>query len=596
MRGVTLAYRTHTLKEVDKSLENKTITICGWVNKRRDHGNLIFLDIRDRYSLLQVVVDPENKNTFKIAEEIRSEYVLQITGDLRRRPAGTENTKISTGEFELAASDIKILNKSKVPPFSISDEQKDYDEKLGLKYRYLDLRRSEKKAQLIKRHMITNIIRNHFVENDFLEIETPYLTKSTPEGARDFLVPSRLQPGSFYALPQSPQLFKQILMVSGFDRYFQIVRCFRDEDLRADRQPEFTQVDVEMSFIEPSDIMGITEDLFRKLNSKFEIECNYPIQTMKYDDAMNRFGTDRPDLRNPLEICDFTEILKNTQLKIFRTVIEKGGHIKGFILKNSQCSPTRPILEKINNMAKDFGLPGIAWILFDGSEIRSPIAKFLSEDEISSFKKTFDLGDKDAILLAAGKGGLLQSLGSLRIFLGNEFNLVNEGEFKYLWVVDFPLFEYDEKEKRLNSVHHPFTAPHPEDLEKLDTDPLSVRSLAYDIVLNGNELGGGSIRINNTDLQSKIFKLLDISPEEAQIKFGFLLEALEYGAPPHGGIALGLDRITMLFTGAKSLRDVIAFPKTQSGTCLLTDAPSQVDRKQLDELSISVNIKEEQLG
>ncbi|MEO1783689.1 aspartate--tRNA ligase [Thermodesulfobium sp. 4217-1] len=589
-----MAYRTHTLKEVDKSLENKTITICGWVNKRRDHGNLIFLDIRDRYSLLQVVVDPENKDTFKIAEEIRSEYVLQITGDLRRRPAGTENTKISTGEFELAASDIKILNRSKVPPFSISDEQKDYDEKLGLKYRYLDLRRSEKKAQLIKRHMITNIIRNHFVENDFLEIETPYLTKSTPEGARDFLVPSRLQPGSFYALPQSPQLFKQILMVSGFDRYFQIVRCFRDEDLRADRQPEFTQVDVEMSFIEPSDIMGITEDLFRKLNSKFGIECNYPIQTMKYDDAMNRFGTDRPDLRNPLEICDFTEILKNTQLKIFRTVIEKGGHIKGFILKNIQCSPTRPILEKINNMAKDFGLPGIAWILFDGSEIRSPIAKFLSEDEINSFKKIFDIGDKDAILLAAGKDGLLQSLGLLRIFLGNEFKLINEDEFKYLWVVDFPLFEYDEKEKRLSSVHHPFTAPHPEDLEKLDTDPLSVRSLAYDIVLNGNELGGGSIRINNTHLQSKIFKLLDISTEEAQIKFGFLLEALEYGAPPHGGIALGLDRITMLFTGAKSLRDVIAFPKTQSGTCLLTDAPSQVDRKQLDELSISVNIKEEQ--
>jgi len=593
MRGVILAYRTHALKEVDRSLENKTITVCGWVNKRRDHGNLIFLDIRDRYSLLQVVVNPENKDIFKIAQEFRSEYVLQITGDLRRRPAGTENMKISTGEFELVASDIKILNKSKVPPFSISDEQKDYDEKLGLKYRYLDLRRTEKKEQLIKRHLITNIIRNHFVENDFLEIETPYLTKSTPEGARDFLVPSRLQQGSFYALPQSPQLFKQILMVSGFDRYFQIVRCFRDEDLRADRQPEFTQVDVEMSFIEPSDIMGITEDLFRKLNSKFGIKCSYPMQTMKYDDAMNKFGTDRPDLRNPLEILDFTEILKNTQLKIFKSVVEKGGYIKGFVLKNNQCSPTRPILEKINNMAKDFGLPGIAWILFDGSEIKSPIAKFLSEDEINSFKKIFDLGDKDAILLAAGKGSLLQSLGSLRIFLGNEFNLIDENEFKYLWVVDFPLFEYDEKEKRLNSDHHPFTAPHPEDLEKLDTDPLSVRSLAYDIVLNGNELGGGSIRINNTNLQSKIFKLLNISPEEAQIKFGFLLEALEYGAPPHGGIALGLDRITMLFTGAKSLRDVIAFPKTQSGTCLLTDAPSQVDKKQLDELSICVNIKEE---
>jgi aspartyl-tRNA synthetase len=593
MRGVILAYRTHTLKEVDPSLENKTITICGWVNKRRDHGNLIFLDIRDRYSLLQVVVNPENKDNFKIAEEIRSEYVLQIKGELRRRPAGTENPKISTGEFELIAKDINILNRSKVPPFSISDEQKDYDEKLGLKYRYLDLRRAEKKDQLIKRHLITNIIRNHFVENDFLEIETPYLTKSTPEGARDFLVPSRLQPGSFYALPQSPQLFKQILMVSGFDRYFQIVRCFRDEDLRADRQPEFTQVDVEMSFIEPSDIMNITQDLFRKLNSKFGIECAYPIQTMKYDDAMNRFGTDRPDLRNPLEIFDFTEVFKNTQLKIFKNVIEKGGHIKGFILKNDQCSSTRPILEKINNMAKDFGLPGIAWILFDGSEIRSPIAKFLSEDEINSFKKTFDLCDKDAILLAAGKGGLLQSLGSLRIFLGNEFKLINEDEFKYLWVVDFPLFEYDDKEDRLNSVHHPFTAPHPEDMEKLDTDPLSVRSLAYDIVLNGNELGGGSIRINNTQLQSKIFKLLNISPEEAQLKFGFLLEALEYGAPPHGGIALGLDRISMLFTGAKSLRDVIAFPKTQSGTCLLTDAPSQVDRKQLEELSISVKIKEE---
>ncbi|PMP85881.1 MAG: aspartate--tRNA ligase [Thermodesulfobium narugense] len=589
-----MAYRTHTLRDINKSLENKIITICGWVNKRRDHGNLIFLDIRDRYSLLQVVVDSENKENFKKAEEIRSEYVVQITGELRKRPLGTENTKISTGEFELVANTINILNKSKVPPFSISDDQKDYDEKLGLKYRYLDLRRPDKKENIIKRHIITNTIRNHFLENDFLEIETPYLTKSTPEGARDFLVPSRLQPGTFYALPQSPQLFKQILMVSGFDKYFQIVRCFRDEDLRADRQPEFTQIDVEMSFVEPNDVITITEELFKKLNSQFGIECNYPIKRMSYKEAMNKYGTDRPDLRNPLEICDFTEILRNTKLKIFRSVIERDGYIKGFILKNKDCHNSRPILEKINNMAKDFGLPGIAWILFDGSEIRSPIAKFLSEDEINSFKKIFDIGDKDAILLAAGKDGLLQSLGLLRIFLGNEFKLINEDEFKYLWVVDFPMFEYDEKEKRLSSVHHPFTAPHPEDLEKLDTDPLSVRSLAYDIVLNGNELGGGSIRINNTHLQSKIFKLLDISTQEAQIKFGFLLEALEYGAPPHGGIALGLDRITMLFTGAKSLRDVIAFPKTQSGTCLLTDAPSQVDKKQLDELSISVNIKKEQ--
>jgi len=574
--------------EINKSDVGKKLTLFGWVKTIRDLGGLTFIELRDRSGFVQIVFDPEKDKTLhKRVKEIGLEWVLKVVGTVRERPKENINDKIPTGEVEVIAEEMEVLNRSDPLPFEI-DSKSEINELLRLKYRYLDIRREFMKRNIYIRSKVTNIVRSFLINEGFWEVETPILTKSTPEGARDFLVPSRIYPGKFYALPQSPQLFKQILMISGIDRYFQIAKCFRDEDLRADRQPEFTQIDIEMSFVSEDDIMDVVERMIKKVfEETLNISISIPLRRISYSEAMEKYGSDKPDLRFSLPIIDFTDIFLDSDFKLFKNAIKEGGRVKGFVIKDKILS--RKELKEIEERVKDIGLSGvIAYSISD--KVSSILSKFINDEQRNRFRNHASEGD--TILLFAGKGDeFLELLGKVRLYLGNLFNLIEKEKFELLWVTNFPLFEWNEEEKRWDSKHHPFTSPSPETVELLDKDPAKVYSRAYDFVINGYEIGGGSIRIHDIDLQKKIFNLLGYSDEEVENRFEFFLRALRYGAPPHGGIALGLDRLVMLLSGASSLRDVIPFPKTQKAICPLTSAPSEVQEEQLKELKIKIEEK-----
>ncbi len=593
MESMGALRRTHTCNDLGLAFLDQETVLMGWVLRRRDHGGVIFIDLRDRWGITQVVFNPEiNEEVHVKAHQLRSEWVIAIRGRVVNRPASMENPKLQTGAIEVFVNELRILNTSETPPFPL-DEEIEISDTLRLQYRYLDLRRPEIAQNLILRHQALQTVRSYLNDHNFLEIETPMLTRSTPEGARDYLVPSRVSAGKFYALPQSPQLFKQLLMVSGMDRYYQIVKCFRDEDLRADRQPEFTQIDMELSFITEEEIITLVEGMIKNLfKVTRDIDLQPPFQQMTYDESMRRFGTDRPDIRFGLELVDLTDIVRDCGFKVFSSVIEKGGAIKAINAKG--CGGfSRKDLDDLTEYAGRFGARGMAWIKIKDEEWQSPITKFFSEAEITAMGKALDAQPGDLILFGADTIKTVhQVLSELRLELARRLNLVQEETFRFLWVTDFPLLEYDEEEKRYTAVHHPFTAPNEDDLPLLTTNPAAVKSRAYDLVLNGSEIGGGSIRIHSPAMQKTVFQALGIEAEEAQEKFGFLLRALELGAPPHGGIAFGVDRLMMLLTGSSSIRDVIAFPKTQKATCPLTDAPSSVSRKQLTELHLRPDWKE----
>ena len=565
----------------------RELILLGWVQRRRDHGGLIFVDLRDRSGIVQVVFNPEvDAAAHEKAKHIRSEDVIAVRGVLARRPAETVNPDLATGEVELLVHEVRLLNASEVPPFPVEDES-DATENMRLKYRYLDLRRPRSLAPLVLRSRMTKLIRDYFDSLAFIEVETPVLTKSTPEGARDYLVPSRIYHGKFYALPQSPQLFKQILMVAGLDRYFQIVRCFRDEDLRADRQPEFTQLDVEMSFIQPDDIIEIIEGMMALLFKELKgIDVQRPFPRLSWTEARARFGNDKPDLRFGLELKDFSACFAKSQVKVFANVLAAGGIVKGIAVPGG-ASLSRKELDDMTAFAATYGAKGMAWIKLADGEWQSPIAKFLLDAEREEIVKITGAKSGDLVLFIADNDKVVHdSLSNLRLLLGEKLQLIDQERYSLVWIVDFPLLEFDPEEKRYVAVHHPFTAPLDEDLPLLDTEPMKVRSKAYDLALNGTEVGGGSVRIHQVEMQRRILELLGIGREEAEAKFGFLLEALSYGAPPHGGIAFGIDRLAMIFSGAASLRDVIAFPKSQKAVCMLTEAPTPVDPRQLRELGI----------
>ena len=594
MESMGALRRTHTCNDLGPDFLDRETILMGWVLRRRDHGGVIFIDLRDRWGITQIVFNPEiNEAVHAKAHQLRSEWVIAVRGTVARRPAAMENHKLKTGAIEVLVHELRILNTSETPPFPL-DEDIEVSDTLRLQYRYLDLRRPEIANNLVLRHQALQTVRSYLNDNSFLEIETPMLTRSTPEGARDYLVPSRVNAGKFYALPQSPQLFKQILMVAGMDRYYQIVKCFRDEDLRADRQPEFTQIDMELSFITEAEIITLVEGMIKNLFKAVRgIELQPPFAQMTYDEVMRRYGTDRPDTRFGLELVDLTETLRGCGFKVFQSAIEKGGVVKAINAKG--CGGfSRKDLDDLTEFAGRFGARGMAWIKIKEDEWQSPITKFFSPEEIAAMATALDARPGDLILFGADQTRTVhQVLAELRLELARRLGLIEPGSFSFLWVTDFPLLEYDDEARRYTAVHHPFTAPREDQLDLLATDPGAVKSRAYDLVLNGSEIGGGSIRIHNPAMQQQIFKALGIDAEEAREKFGFLLRALELGAPPHGGIAFGVDRLMMLLTGSSSIRDVIAFPKTQKATCPLTDAPSPVVRKQLTELHLRPDWKDE---
>ena len=568
---------------------NREVILLGWVQRRRDLGGLIFVELRDRQGIVQVVFNPEvSPEVHPKAQSLRNEYVVGILGTVVTRPEGTVNPKLKTGEIEVVVKELKILNVSRTPPFLIEEEE-EVAENTRLKYRYLDLRRPGLQRNLILRHQVAKEVRHYFDRMGFLEIETPMLTKSTPEGARDFLVPSRLNPGHFYALPQSPQLFKQILMISGFDRYFQIVRCFRDEDLRSDRQPEFTQIDVEMSFVTVQDIQRIMEGLMvHVFQEVLGVNLEVPFPILTYDDAMNRYGVDKPDIRFGMELRDVTEPLRHSSFQVFRDAIEGKGVIKAINVKGGS-SFSRKEIDDLTHFIQNFGAKGLISVKIIQNGWQSSIQKFITEEERKAIDEALHAMENDLILFVAGSSKVVnQSLANLRLHLGEKLGLIPKDQYRFVWILDFPLLEYDEGEKRFVAVHHPFTAPKDEDIPQLRDHPEWVRAKAYDLVLNGSEIGGGSIRNHLREVQSLLFEKLGMGEEEAKERFGFLLEALDYGTPPHGGIAFGFDRLIMILSHSESIRDVIAFPKTQKGTCLMTDAPSRVDPKQLDELWVKI--------
>lgn len=586
---VTVRKRTHYCGNLSISNFGEEVILMGWVNRRRDHGGVIFIDLRDREGLAQIVFNPDiSPESHKEAHAIRNEFVLAVRGKVQRRPEGMENPDLKSGAIEVMVLELEILSEAKTPPF-VLNEAADVSETVRLKYRYLDLRRPETQKNLILRSKIAAETRRYYQENGFIEVETPFLTKSTPEGARDYLVPSRINPGMFYALPQSPQLFKQLLMVSGFDRYYQIVRCFRDEDLRADRQPEFTQIDVEMSFIAEDDIYRITEGLITHLFSTcLNTELEVPFPKISYAYAMERYGRDNPDIRFALELRDVTSIVRNSALKVFQEVANAGGVVKAMKIEDGK-SLTRKDLDGLTDYVSAYGAKGLAWARVTSEGWTSPIFKFLTTAEVKNINDRMEVKVGDVILFLADSPSVVNdAMGNLRTHLAKKLNLPGTKQYSFVWVNEFPLFEFSDAEKRYVSKHHPFTSLVAEDLPFLATDPGRVRARAYDLVLNGTEIGGGSIRIHRQDIQSLIFRTLGMGDEEARRKFGFLLDALEYGTPPHGGIALGFDRLVMLMSGVESIRDVIAFPKTQKATCLLTDAPSEVSIEQLMELSLKI--------
>lgn len=582
--------RTYTCGELRESNIGETVVLNGWVDTRRDLGGVIFIELRDRYGITQVVFEPGfNEETHNAAKELRNEYVISIEGIVRKRPPETDNSALATGHIDVMANKLIILNEAKTPPFPIKDNI-DTSEDIRLKYRYLDLRRPSPQRNLLMRHRMYQLVRKYFDENNFVEVETPVLMKSTPEGARDYLVPSRLHKGKFYALPQSPQTYKQLLMVAGFDRYFQIVKCFRDEDLRADRQPEFTQIDVEMSFIDQDNIFetveGLMKILFKEIWNK---ELKLPITRLSFEEAMEKYGSDKPDLRFDLPMITLNEVFHNTSFKVFKDQIDSGGIITGMVAPG--CGDyTRNQLDVLTDFVKKLGAGGLIWMRVKENELEAPIAKFLTEEEKKNLTAKLDTKPGDLIFILSGaRMKALSIMGSLRLEMAKRLDLIKpDAEPQLLWITDFPLFEWDEQTKRFYAMHHPFTSPRIEDIPLMDTDPGKVKARAYDLVLNGNEIAGGSIRIHNSDLQAKMFNVLGISKEEAEYKFGFLMNAFKYGAPPHGGIAFGFDRMAMIFAGENSIREVIAFPKTASAMSLMDDSPSAVDEAQLTELHIRI--------
>ena len=583
--------RTHSCGALTAADAGTEVILCGWVSRQRDHGGLIFIDLRDRSGTVQLVFSPEiNQAALLKADGVRTEYVLSVRGAVRLRSPETVNPAMETGAIEVCGEEVRILNPAKTPPFYIQDNV-DVDETVRLKYRYLDLRRPEMQHNLILRHRVAKTMRDFFDSRNFIEVETPMLTKSTPEGARDYLVPSRVNPGKFYALPQSPQIFKQILMVAGYERYFQIVRCFRDEDLRADRQPEFTQLDVEMSFVERDDVLAIMEKMIAEVfKVAIGAELSLPMRRLSYDEAMQKYGSDKPDLRFDMEIFDLSEAMQGSDFKVFESVLAAGGKIKGINVKGNAAIPRRE-LDGLVNYVGQYGAKGLAWIGYTAEGLKSQISKFFSEEQLEKIRLTAQAEEGDLVLIIADKPAVaVNAMGQLRLEMARRMNLIDPDKLAFAWVLDFPMFEYDEEEKRYVAMHHPFTSPRDEDIQYLETDPGRIKAKAYDMVLNGTEIGGGSIRIFQRDVQEKVFKAIGLTEEEANEKFGYLLEAFEFGTPPHGGIAFGLDRLIMLMAKRSSIRDVIAFPKTQSATDLMSQAPSEVSLRQLKELSIRTEV------
>lgn len=588
-----LIKRTHFCGVLNKNNIGEEVSLNGWVAKQRSLGSLIFVDLRDKTGIVQIVFDDSiPQEIFDVADRLRSEFVIGLTGVVRER--SSKNPDLATGEIEIVAKDLVLYSESETPPIYVKDDD-NVDYNLRMKYRYLELRKNKMQRILKMRHDITNVTRQYFYGEGFTEVETPNLIKSTPEGARDYLVPSRVNPGMFYALPQSPQLFKQLLMVSGLDRYIQIARCFRDEDLRSDRQPEFTQIDLEMSFVDMDDVLAIQEGYLKKLFHDIKgVDIKLPLRRMTYQDAMERFGSDKPDLRFGFELKDISKLVKGTEFQVFSNALSSGGSVRGICIDNASDKFSRKDIDKLTENAKHYGAKGLVWIRIEADEIKSSVNKFFSQEELAEIAKAFDAKANDLILIAADKNKVVfDTLGFLRRHVADILGLLDDSKYELLWVTDFPMFEKDEETGALKPMHHPFTHPKTDEIPMLDEDPSKVNAYAYDIVINGYEAGGGSIRIHEADLQNKMFKILGLSEEDCQQKFGFLMDAFKYGAPPHGGIAYGLDRLVMLLTEDLDIRDVVAFPKNQKAQCLLSGAPAEVDCEQLKELSIAIDIEEQ---